>query len=33
MIVLCYQLWDEHAQTLHQFRAHDVRAFVAFKAF
>ena len=32
-IVLCYQLSDEQAQTLHQVRAHDVHAFVASKAF
>ena len=32
-IVLCYQLSDEQAQTLHQIRAHDVRAFAASKAF
>ena len=32
-IVLCYLLWDEQAQTLHQVRAHDVRAFAASKAF
>ena len=32
-IVLCYQLSDEQAQTLHQVRAHDVRAFAASKAF
>ena len=32
-IVLCYQLSDEQAQTLHQVRAHDVRDFMASKAF
>ena len=32
-IVLCYQLSDEQAQSLHQVRAHDVRAFAASKAF
>ena len=32
-IGLCYQLSDEQAQTLHQVRAHDVRAFMASKAF
>ena len=32
-IVLCYQLSDEQAQTLHQIRGHDVRAFAASKAF
>ena len=32
-IVLCYQLSDEQAQTLHQVRAHDVCAFAASKAF
>ena len=31
--VLCYQLSDEEAQTIHQVRAHDVRAFAASKAF
>ena len=32
-ILLCYQLSDEQAQTLHQVRAHDVRAFAASNAF
>ena len=32
-IVLCYQLSDEQAQTLHQVRAHDIRAFAAYKSF
>ena len=32
-IVLCYQLSDKQAQTLHQVRAHDVSAFAASKAF
>ena len=32
-VVLCYQLSDEEAHTLHQVRAHDVRAFAASKAF
>ena len=31
--VLCYQLSDHEAQTIHQVRAHDVRAFAASKAF
>ena len=32
-VLLCYQLLDEEAQTIHQVRAHDVRAFAASKAF
>ena len=32
-ILLCYQLCDEETQNLHQVRAHDVRAFAAYKAF
>ena len=32
-VLLCYQLSDEEAQTIHQVRAHDVRAFAASKAF
>ena len=32
-VLLCYQLSDNDAQNLHQVRAHDVRAFVASKAF
>ena len=32
-VLLCYQLSDQEAQTLHQVRAHDVRAFAASKAF
>ena len=32
-VVLWYHLSDEEAQSLHQVRAHDVRAFVASKAF
>ena len=32
-MLLCYQLSDEEAQTIHQVRAHDVRAFAASKAF
>ena len=32
-IVLCYQMSDELAQTLHQVRAHDVCAFAASKAY
>ena len=31
--VLCYQLSDDEAQTIHQVRAHDVWAFAASKAF
>ena len=32
-VMLCYQLSDEEAHSLHQVRAHDVRAFAASKAF
>ena len=32
-VLLCYQLSDQEAQTIHQVRAHDVRAFAASKAF
>ena len=32
-VLLCYQLSDQEAQTMHQVRAHDVRAFAASKAF
>ena len=32
-VVLCYQLSDQEARTLHQVKAHDVRAFAASKAF
>ena len=32
-VLLCYQLSDCEAQTIHQVRAHDVRAFAASKAF
>ena len=32
-VILCYQLLDEEAQTLHQVKAHDVRAFAASRAF
>ena len=32
-MLLCYQLSDHEAQTIHQVRAHDVRAFAASKAF
>ena len=32
-VLLCYQLSDHEAQTIHQVRAHDVRAFAASKAF
>ena len=32
-VILCYELSDQEALTLHQFKAHDVRAFAASKAF
>ena len=32
-IILCYQLSDKEAHTLHQIKAHDVRAFAASTAF
>ena len=32
-VVLCYELSDQEAPTLHQVKAHDVRAFAASKAF
>ena len=32
-VLLCYQLSDCEAQTIHKVRAHDVRAFAASKAF
>ena len=32
-VILCYQLSDEESHSLHQVRAHDVRAFAASKAF
>ena len=32
-VILCYQLSDQKALTLHQVKAHDVRAFAASKAF
>ena len=32
-VILCYELSDQEAITLHQVRAHDVRAFAASKAF
>ena len=32
-VILCYELSDHHAHTLHQVKAHDVRAFGASKAF
>ena len=32
-VILCYELSDHQAHTLHQVKAHDVRAFAAFKAF
>ena len=31
--ILCYELSDQEALTLHQVKAHDVRAFAASKAF
>ena len=33
MVILCYELSDQEALTLHQVKAHDVRAFAASKAF
>ena len=33
IVVLCYELSDQEAQTLHQVKAHDVRAFAASKVF
>ena len=32
-VMLCYELSDQEAHTLHQVKAHDVRAFAASKAF
>ena len=32
-VILCYELSDQEAYTLHQVKAHDVRAFAASKAF
>ena len=32
-VILCYELSDHHDHTLHQVKAHDVRAFAASKAF
>ena len=32
-VILCYELSGHHAHTLHQVKAHDVRAFAASKAF
>ena len=32
-VILCYELSDQDAHTLHQVKAHDVRAFAASKAF
>ena len=32
-LILCYELSDQEAHTLHQVKAHDVRAFAASKAF
>ena len=32
-VILCYELSDQEAHTLHQLKAHDVRAFAASKAF
>ena len=31
-MILCYELSDQEAHTLHQVKAHDVRAFAASKA-
>ena len=33
IVILCYELSDHQAHTLHQVKAHDVRAFAASKAF
>ena len=33
VVILCYELSDQEALTLHQVKAHDVRAFAASKAF
>ena len=33
MVIPCYELSDQEAHTLHQVKAHDVRAFAASKAF
>ena len=33
MVILCYELSDQEALTLHQVKAHDVRAFAASKVF
>ena len=32
-VILCYELSDQEALSLHQVKAHEVRAFAAFKAF
>ena len=32
-VILCYELSDQEAHTLHQVKAHDVRVFAASKAF
>ena len=32
-VILCYELSDHHAHTLHQVKAHDIRAFAASKVF
>ena len=32
-VILCYELSDQEAVTLHRVKAHDVRAFSAYKAF
>ena len=32
-VILCYELSDQEAHSLHQVKAHDVRAFAASKAF
>ena len=33
IVILCYELSDKEAVTLHQFKAHDLRAFAASEAF
>ena len=33
MVILCYDLSDQEALTLHQVKAHDIRAFAASKVF
>ena len=32
-VILCYELSDQEAHTLHQVKAYDMRAFAASKAF